>query len=143
MDKIITEEMIKQYTVQEKKMTTTKLRKILFAKDPKCYYCGIETKAYQEICDRDLRKREKYPPDLATVEHLYDRFDPRRYMVYENFENKVLACYRCNQKKAKESLSQMPKEYLEARALLFQKRRKNKDKTPRPLLLNNLLNPRP
>jgi hypothetical protein len=41
--------------------------------------------------------------NTATVDHIYDRRDIRRYLVTEE-ENTVIACYKCNQERNDESI---------------------------------------
>ena len=46
---------------------------------------------------------KKQKKNTATVDHIYDRRDLRRYLVTEE-ENTVIACYGCNQKRNDESI---------------------------------------
>lgn len=60
-------------------------RRVLWNRDPRCFWCGIETRfdAYDE-------------PDAATVEHIYHRLHPKRGRTDKHLPSVVLACKRCN-----------------------------------------------
>lgn len=60
-------------------------RRQLWRRDPRCFWCGIETRfdAYDE-------------PDAATVEHLYSRRHPKRGKTDKHLPSTVLACRKCN-----------------------------------------------
>jgi len=67
-------------------------RKKLFDKqDGKCYYCGIQT-----IYPKNKTNYSPMPDNLATVEHIYGRYDIRRAVCKKT----VLSCYKCNCDKA-------------------------------------------
>lgn len=97
------ENMIWESHMTRHKRVGSGLRLELFNKNTKCYYCGCQTSLNEEQTMRTLRKKEKLKANTATIEHLYDRFDIRRYDVSIPFEERfVLACYGCNQKKQRE-----------------------------------------
>ena len=54
-----------------------------------CYWCGC-------LVHRGLVKNAKVK--IATIDHIYDKRDLRRYLVTEE-ENTVISCYNCNQKR--------------------------------------------
>lgn len=89
---------------------------------------------YPEITNRDQRRHTSYPHDLATIEHLYDRYDIRRYTILTQ-DAKVLACYKCNQKQANKRNKEMSKNYkelLDLRTENLKKRHETGSKVPRP-----------
>lgn len=110
--------------------------KRLMNENPHCYYCRIECKYYPEFRTGNLKRGQSYPHDMATLEHLFDRYDPiKRYRVYENDEDKVLACYKCNYSRSQQRTDSMPKEYLERRKELLAARKKGQI---RPIILKEL-----
>ena len=69
--------------------------KLYFEADGKCHYCGIKT-----IFPRGNILNNV--PNVATIDHLNSRFDPKRYTPCTNGERRrVLSCYRCNQIRAR------------------------------------------
>lgn len=71
-------------------------RQEMWAKDPCCHWCGRETVLVHRI-DGGLTL-----PNQATLEHLYDRLDPRRYEKGRKGNRYVLACYECNWRRGRE-----------------------------------------
>lgn len=71
-----------------------KHRKTILFKDQngKCYYCKKNMLFTISI------QFNKQPKNLATIEHIYHKFDEQR----KKKGRWVLACYECNQKKGKE-----------------------------------------
>jgi hypothetical protein len=64
-------------------------RERLHARDPHCYWCGRLTRVIAPCTS----------PDLATLEHLRSRFNPRRVNMDGTPASHgiiVLACYQCN-----------------------------------------------
>ena len=47
----------------------------------------------------------KVEPNHATLDHLYERFDPQRYIYKPNEERTVLACAECNHSRSNLKLS--------------------------------------
>ena len=86
-----------------------KRREKLFKENPHCYYCNVLT-----IFDRPTKHnkgRGWQPDNLATIEHLYSRFDPRRKIPNTNNERRhVLACYKCNHERGKAEVNALPRE---------------------------------
>jgi hypothetical protein len=67
-------------------------RKNLWLKSPLCCYCHQPT-VLPEDC---LSNGQKKPPDnMATVEHVFTRFDKERW-VKNNRHIIALACHKCN-----------------------------------------------
>lgn len=82
------------------KTTTMKLkRKILYARQKgMCYYCGIWT-----VYPKRNHHYNPMPDNLATVEHIYGRYDIRRAVC----KRTVLSCYKCNCEKAHLEMKQI------------------------------------
>lgn len=55
-----------------------------------CYYCGIKTIRIPSGTSGLL------PDNAATIEHLYSKFDIRRWVQKSNLSNTVMSCNRCN-----------------------------------------------
>jgi hypothetical protein len=70
----------------------------LHAHNPYCHWgCGTKTKITEG-------RTTPLADDEATLDHLYDRFDPRRKAPRApGEESTVLACYRCNHERGIES----------------------------------------
>lgn len=97
-----------------------------------CHNCKRECREYPELQNSLLKKGTTYPPDMATIEHLYDRLEPeKRYQIYPNNEDKVLACLECNHARAKKRLRALGRKEQTRRTLLGQERRVKGIKTPR------------
>lgn len=112
-----------------KYLANKELRDVLMKKyGGKCFWCKCEVKEYPEIFNRNLRRREHYPDDSATIDHLNDGvrgfkpLDPTgRY--------KVLACYKCNQERSKMLsmfINKMVNERLDKAITLAQQRTEKK-----------------
>jgi len=56
---------------------------------PFCFWCNRQTTLVRGFGDS--------PPDGATVDHLYSRLHPKRFVD----SSKVLACYACNQERGR------------------------------------------
>jgi|GEM_PF-3064596 len=95
---VISTEKIKAHAIRARRNKS--ICEALFKKDPHCYYCHVELKWYPEIRNFKMKRNSPIPRDMATLEHLYDRFDIRRYDDYPNNEDKVLACWLCNNKRS-------------------------------------------
>lgn len=83
----------------------------------RCYYC-------KRLLVNDLKRNDWYnsrqlpPPDnTATLEHLYPREDIRRFLI-NNYQNIVVACYRCNQIRNDEFLGERNREYVSIISML-------------------------
>ncbi len=72
-----------------------KRKLVLFNRDPYCHWCHRLTKlVYQQ-------PNEPADPLMATVDHLFDRFDIRRWLANNTGETRtVLACFKCNNSRA-------------------------------------------
>lgn len=65
----------------------TKRRRLLFARNPHCFWCG-------KLTVLDMTSKLKH--DSATVDHLYSRLHPERYAPRRRAATTVLACNQCN-----------------------------------------------
>src|ERR1700747_791148 len=66
--------------------------------DGKCYWCGCKMRmGWDGSIVGKLKKNH------ATIDHIHQRNDPKRQIERNNgFVRKVLACYRCNQRRQRE-----------------------------------------
>lgn len=77
-----------------------------------CYYCQCEMLFMFKVPSHQARA-----PNLCTIEHLRDRFDPtRREPNYGMEQRWVAACNQCNHEKNKERERQQGIEELRRRA---------------------------
>lgn len=83
------------------------LRRQLWAEDPKCHWCGIETQ-WPEI------KGGSLPDDAATLDHLYTKYEMEKRKSEGN--PFVLACNKCNHDRGVEATKEQPIEELWRRA---------------------------
>jgi hypothetical protein len=86
-------------TTQSKKR---RQRAALFERQKgRCFYCDCE----MVLIDG---QHVRHPPkNLATIEHLDDRYSPARG-TFQNVRRKVLACLECNHKRGEERTKAMP-----------------------------------
>lgn len=81
-------------------------RQKLIAKGLGCHWCGRPVKEYEN-------KGSNPPDDQATIDHLFDKYNPHRKTPNHNQERRwVLSCYRCNNDRNKLRQQQLPKELL-------------------------------
>ena len=73
----------------------------LWKENPHCYYCGILT-VPPELRTETQKKNHFNFSNMATLEHLYSRLNPKRQEKYSKARRHVLACYKCNSEKALE-----------------------------------------
>ena len=71
-----------------KQSKKSKQRQRLFEISPLCHYCQGEMRYMDKV------PMDNPPTNVATVEHLFDRFDSRR--VDGQASPVVLACWQCN-----------------------------------------------
>jgi 5-methylcytosine-specific restriction endonuclease McrA len=69
-------------------------RRKLHAENPQCHWCKVET---------ILEAPSATHPDLATLDHIFDRVTARELGMSNEERNAkaVLACYRCNQRRGR------------------------------------------
>lgn len=121
------------YVKYKRTFTLRALRLGMIARDPHCFWCGCFVREYNLPA---IKKGTFYPDNMATVEHLFDRFEPeKRYKVYPNHEDKVLACFKCNSARGKLKVKSLPKDYLDMRQRKAEERKELGLNTPRPLYL--------
>lgn len=131
------EEQILKY-IEHKKFKAKKhptLRQELIKKQPNCYWCGCKLKLYPEIYGNTHPPKGFYAPDdMATIEHLYSRWDlENRYKIYENDEDKVLACFKCNHARSDAENKKIPNELMHERYFLASRYKKKHPNEPRIL----------
>lgn len=79
-----------------------KQRQKLWNENPHCYYCGILT-VPPEIRTKEQVEKGYYFDNMATLEHLFSRLNPKRYEKHKfKTVRHVLACYKCNNDKSME-----------------------------------------
>lgn len=88
--------------------STRRRRHNLWRKDPHCYWCGVVT---VEVV---VAKFEKPPDNLATLDHLHSRYDPRRGATHGVAS--VLSCLRCNNEREVAETAQRPLDDLRFRS---------------------------
>jgi DNA-binding transcriptional regulator YhcF (GntR family) len=42
------------------------------------------------------------PDNMATIEHVYSRLNPQRYVFTQGEKRHILSCYKCNHEKGRE-----------------------------------------
>jgi len=79
------------------------IRDRLWKVNPCCRYCGILTILPQDIIKgRDsFGKLRHYPNNMATIDHLRSRYDPKRQIHNRNEKRYILSCVQCNNKREK------------------------------------------
>lgn len=90
-------------------------RKRLFEKQGgKCHYCQCDMVHMWKVAPN---KANGKIPNLCTIEHLRDRFDPTRREPNHNREQRwVAACWKCNNERNKEREREQPIKELWRRA---------------------------
>ena len=69
------------------------IKELIKISDSKCIWCGIGVKQY--YIKKELSKGQRYPYDMATIDHLI----PRPFRKRGEISPKVLACNRCNEER--------------------------------------------
>lgn len=68
----------------------------------KCHWCSCTMIHWDDVPD-DVKQR-RMPLNMATLDHLYDRFHPERRKPNRNSEQRwVIACWECNNKRSRAS----------------------------------------
>ena len=109
----------------------------LMKEDPHCFWCGCE------VTNEWPEGRIKPPADLATLDHVYDKWQAEeREAAWRNGDDsrRVLACYRCNQRRNNDRMKEIPKSAVRIRTALGQERKKLLSKQPRNQLFRGLEN---
>ncbi len=97
-------------TVFADQSRTQKKRKILWDKNPHCYHCNILTILPEQL------KPNTYPPNMATIDHIFTRLDPRRRQPHKGEERYWLSCKKCNEERGATLESELPIEELRKRS---------------------------
>lgn len=85
----------------------------LWDENPHCHWCGVLTELTN--CPKG-----QVPNNAATIDHLYSKLDPRRWVRRKPGQiKKVLACYACNQRRSIEETSRLSKEEIFIRSQGF------------------------
>jgi len=92
-------------------MSSARYRRImsLWRQNSCCHWCGCQTIVVfrpPKIFGLPLLKFQPVPFE-ATIDHLYSRFDGRRRQTWGE-ETTVLACWRCNNQRARVEQEQRP-----------------------------------
>lgn len=76
---------------------------LLWLRDSRCYWCGIETALYIAAASgTGTQRHAPDAPEKATIDHLHSKLSGKRYEVHDWTELTVLACYECNHRRGKE-----------------------------------------
>ena len=90
----------------ESKKNRKKVSELWKNQNGKCYYCGIKTiKLTPGFCGI-------IPMNAATLEHLYSRYDIRRFIQINKRSNTVMACRKCNSDRATKENAEMKFHFL-------------------------------
>lgn len=75
-----------------------------------CWWC-------HEVCDMPVRGPKHKPrPRDATLDHLFDRFDPARTDECRGERRYVMACWQCNHDRGLERMRAQPIEEIRRRS---------------------------
>ena len=94
---------------KKKKRPKDYLRRIkirLWEKDPHCYYCGVLT-----ILPPAGIIKSSSDPNLATIDHVYSKFNLMRWVKSEGEDKKnryVLSCQKCNNERQRREYESLP-----------------------------------
>lgn len=86
------------------------IRMKMWIDDPHCVYCGMETILPSHA---KLQRGEPSPPNLATIDHKYSRYNPQRDIEKQEY---FLCCFLCNNYKAQLEEDKVPIEELRERS---------------------------
>jgi hypothetical protein len=84
------------------------IRRLYERQNGKCHWCGNEMKPPGTFIPASGKRP---PPDLCTMEHLDDRWDPMRGKYPGQFR-RVAACLACNNGRNTARLKELPIEVL-------------------------------
>jgi len=73
-----------------------KRNKLYITQKGKCYYCGCST-----IKPEDIPKGSSNKDTMATLEHVYSKYNPLRGLEPQVY---VLSCFKCNHEKGLEDI---------------------------------------
>jgi hypothetical protein len=86
-------------------MSNRDLKLKLWQNDSRCYWCKRHT-----ILTNEPNIKGEAPELMATIDHLVSRLHIDRWKKRDN--SKVLACYACNARRAREEVDALSKEEL-------------------------------
>lgn len=86
------------------------IRKKLWKHEPHCKYCGQLTRLPENLGFKK-GKKVKYPDDMATLDHVYSRLNPKREEGYNKYIFN-LSCNLCNNYREKIESDNLSKEEL-------------------------------
>ena len=93
-----------------------KLKLKLYELDPHCHWCKQKT----VLTDVKKMNKRTINPLMATVDHVYSRYDLRRFVKKTpNEVRKVLACFNCNNTRARQETKQLSRQELYLRGKGF------------------------
>lgn len=81
----------------------------MWLKNPHCQYCGVETILIDDLNLKGL----KTPPNTATIDHKYSRYNPLRNTEKQEY---ILCCSLCNNYRAQLEEDKIPIEVLRERS---------------------------
>jgi hypothetical protein len=91
----------------------------MWEKDPYCHWCGCFTVVTNIVA---VPRGTSLPDNAATVDHVYSRFNARRWVKAKYGERRrVLACYKCNHERAEQEENAMTLDERLDRGLEFAK----------------------
>ena len=102
-------QIIKEYIKKRPYIHMQNLLRELFNQNSKCFYCEIKTVMYEDLRHQNSRKNTDWPHHMATLEHKYSRYNPKRYMI-DPLKNIVIACWGCNKKQEKKEVESLSHE---------------------------------
>lgn len=85
-------------------------RDIKFAEHPFCHWCGVKL-----IHPRDVTTKT-HPDNMATLDHLRSKFDPKRPNRKPGEQRWFLSCKKCNMERGRADEKAQPIEELRRRA---------------------------
>jgi hypothetical protein len=104
-----------------------KKRAKLWNLNPHCHWCGRLTILTPPGWDGNKNPADH--PDLATIDHLYSRFNLLRWKPTGNDIRQVLACNKCNNSRANKEEASLSKHERFLRANLPQSVKKAKNRS--------------
>lgn len=93
-------------------MSNRDIKLKLYQADPQCHWCKRVT-----VLTNDPEIRGEPDPLMATIDHLVSRYHPERWVRRDM--TKVLACYECNARRAREETEALSREELVRRSQGF------------------------
>lgn len=83
-------------------MASKRNRRIkLFKENPLCPFCGVKM-VLPEDTGQEPRFMKNPPDNLCTIEHLYTRYNPKRFENRTEEPFTIICCRKCNMIRGKE-----------------------------------------